>query len=328
VFIRIVRNNLPFSLLLIPLIGALLWLPGFVHPVPPGTQVYTPFYQPVDDFLRLHPVLSVLGGFLLSLAQAFMLNYIIYEHHLLIKKSWLPALLFTVLSACTPEMLWLHPQHIAGFFLLGALHLLLGTYRTDKAFGAVFNAGLLVGLAGLFYIPALLFLVYAVIVILLLRPFIWREWFILLFGALIPWIYSGVYFFWTDRLAGITNRYITGPILNRENFLKLPVEYYPLTVMIGFLLMVAAGRFIAGAGTSTLKTKKGIAVMIWFLFFGLMAVLLAQNYAMAGFLFAIYPLSLFISNYFLSARRLWLAETIFVLLLVSIGLDYVIGPGN
>jgi hypothetical protein len=326
VFISTTRSHQPVSLVLIPILGILLWLPGFLHPSAPAQQVFMPFYSGLDVFLRANPQLSVILGFLVAMSEAFLLNYIIYQHHILTKRSWLPALMFVVLSACTPGLLWLHPQHIAGVFLLGALHLLLGTYRMDKSFGSVFNAGILIGIAALFYLPSIVFLLFAIVCIILLRPFIWREWIILILGSTVAPIYAGVYYFWNDKLLFMTNEVVFSPIRNRDFFLKLPVEYYFLTAMTGLMVFVSASRFLSGAGTSTLKTKKGISVMIWFLVFSLLAVLPAQNNAVAGIIFAIYPLSLFTSNYFLVARRLWLAETIFILLLASIGISYFISP--
>ncbi len=323
-FIRTARTHQPLSLVLIPLVGALLWLPGFLHPSPPAPLVHMPFYAAIDPLLRANPLAAVITGFLVSLGEAFLLNYIIYQHHILTRRSWLPALLFVVLSACTPGLLWLHPQLIAGFFLLGALHFLLGTYRQDKAFGAVFNAGIFIGIAALFYLPSIVFLLFAIAAIVILRPFIWREWVILILGSTVAPLYTGVYFFWNDQLQGMTRRLLIEPIASRDFFLKLPVEYYFLSAMTGLLLFVAGGRFLSGAGTSTLKTKKGISVMVWFVVFSLAAILPAQNFAVAGFLFLVYPLALFISNYFLVARRLWLAESIFLLLLVSIALSYFI----
>ncbi len=263
-------------------------------------------------------------GFLLAMGEAFLLNYIIYQHHILTKKSWLPALMFVVLSACTPGLLWLNPQLIAGFFLLGALHLLLATYRTDKAFGPVFNSGILIGIAALFYLPSIVFLLFALVATILLRPFIWREWVILILGSTVAPIYAGVYYFWNDKLHIMTQEVVINPIIHRDFFLKLPVEYYLLTAMTGLMLFVSAGRFLSGAGTSTLKTKKGISVMVWFLVFSLLAILPAQNNSVAGIIFAIYPISLFVSNYFLVARRVWLAEVIFVSFVSSIIVSYIL----
>lgn len=321
-FIQNIRAHKPVSLVLIPLLGALLWLPGFLHPVLPSPVVNMPLYQSFEPYLRAHPLFSVICGFVFALAEAFLLNSIIQQHQVITKKSWLPALLFVVLSGCTPGLHWLHPELIAGLFLLGALHWLLGTYRQDKAFGPVFMAGLMLGMASLFYLPALLFFLFAVIVLFLLRPFIWREQAILLIGLLIPWLYSGAWFFWNDRIAEVTQANLVEPVVHRDFFLKLAVEFYALTVMVGFLLLVAASRIVAGSGFSTLKTKKGVSVMVWFLVFSGLALVPAPNFSVAVCTFAFFPLSLFISNYFLVARRIWIAEVIFILLLLSIASSY------
>jgi Family of unknown function (DUF6427) len=326
VIIQTVRSNSPLSLLLIPIVGAVLWIPAFYEPHAPELQVYMPFYQPIDGFLRLHPYFSVITAFLLLIGQAFFLSFLIQQHQIITKKNWLPALIYVVLGSCTPGLHWLNASLIAGTFLLIALHLLLASYRVDRAFGSVFNAGFLIGLAGLFYIPSLVFSVFAFIVIIMLRPFIWREWVIFFLGLITPWIYMGAYFFLSDHLTGEASKYIFSPIAHRDFFLKLPMEYYALTAVIGFLLMIAIGRILSGTGAATLKTKKGVSVMTWFLLFASLAILPAQNNSVAGFVFTLYPLSMFISAYFIAARRIWIAETIFILLLLSIGSSYFVSP--
>ena len=320
--IRTIRSNSPISLLLIPIIGILLWLPGFLHHSPPVTLVSMPVFDGLAKYCIAHPTFSVTLGLLFALGQAFLLSYIIQVHQILTKRTWLPALLFVVLTACTPGLLWFHPEMPAGILLLGTLHFLLGTYRTDRAFGEVFKAGFLLGLAGLIYAPSLVFVLFGIIALLILRPFIWREWAIFIIALTVPWVYAGVYFFLTDGLKGLTWQVIVDPVLHRDFFLKLPVEYYALSGVTALLLMVAGGRFVGGSGTSTLKTKKSVTMMIWFLIFAIIAVLPAQNFSVAGFIFCIYPISLFISNYFLSARRAWMAEVIFILLLMSIVVSY------
>ncbi|HLG04100.1 MAG TPA: hypothetical protein VI731_10930 [Bacteroidia bacterium] len=323
-FIRYARANNPFALILIFLLGALLWVPGFSNPEPPAPTVYAPLYAGLDIFLRAHPWFSVIAAFLVVITAALFLNFLIHEHHILVKKSWMPALIFMVLSACAPELLWLHPPLIAGLFLLGALHLLLGTYRADKAYAPVFNAGLLIGIGGLFYVPVLVYIGFSLTVFILLRPFIWREWVIFSIGALLPWLYAGVWYFWHNRLDEVTSEMVLNPIAGRDFFLKISPAYYGLMFMLAFLLAVAISRFTAGAGSSTLKTKKAVSVMVWFFIFGLAAVIPAQSYHVTGFTFVLIPVAVFISKYFIVSRRLWLAESFFLLLLLSIGLSYAI----
>lgn len=322
-----VRQHSPFSLVIIPLLAIILWIPAFLHPVAPPAQVEMPLYSGLDQFFRAYPYAALSIGLVLLLCEAFLLNFVLHAHQVIIKKNWLPALLLVVFGSCSPGLLWPGPQQIAGILLIFVLHILLGTYRQDKSFAAIFNCGLLIGLAGQFYFPSLVFLVFGLISIIILRPFIWREWVMLLLGMLIPFIYGGVYYFWYDHYPEITHRVIIDPIVNRSFFLKLDSADYFLTAMTLLVLLVSAGRVVSGSLTSTLKTKKGISIFLWFTFFALVCILPAQNFGVGTFRFVIYPFAFFASNYFLNARRMWIAEMIFTLLLAGIAISYLIESG-
>ena len=321
-FIRIARQNTPPAIALIVLAGVLLWVPA-LYIVPAQVRaVHMPLFGFVNEFIAAFPRLSQVAGLVLLLGEAFLLNYIIQQHQLLTKKSWLPALLTVVLGSSTGDLLQLSAPLLALLPLLLALHLLAGTYRMDTAFGSVFNSGVLISVAGLIYLPAAVFLLFAFAALVLLRPFIWREWIILLFGFLLPWIYTSAWFYWNDGLQTFYTQTVLEPIRHRDFFLKLPVEAYPLAAITALLLLTAMTRFISGSGTATLKTKKGITLMNWFLFAGLLALLPAQGFSASVVLFALPPLAFVTANYFLLARRVWMAELLFGLLLLAVLVGY------
>lgn len=322
-----VRQHSPLALVIIPLLAIVLWIPAFIHPLAPIAEVEMPLYSFADTFFRSHHYLALSIGLLLLIAEAFLLNFILLSHQVIVKKNWLPALFVIVFGSCSPGLLWPGPEQFAGILLLFVLHILLGTYRQDKSFGSVFNCGLLIGLATQLYLPSIIFFVFGLIAIIILRPFIWREWVMLFFGVLIPFIYGGVYYYWNDTYSEITTRVITDPIIHRSFFLKLDSSDYFLAGMTLLVLLVSAGRLVSGSLTSTLKTKKGISLFLWFTFFALVAMLPAQNFGVGTFRFVIYPFAFFASNYFLNARRGWIAEVIFTLLLAGIGVSYLIESG-
>lgn len=317
-----VRSHSPASLILIPLLGVVLWLPAFLHPGQTINEPFMPLYGSLNEFFVAHELTAVIVGFIVLMGEAFLLNFLLQQHQILTRKNWLPALLTVVFGSCTPGLLWPLPEQFAGLLILGALYLLLGTYRQDKSLGAIFNSGLLLGFASLFYFPAFLFFFLFFIVVIMLRPFIWREWLMLLIGFLLPFIYSGFWFFWNDQLEISAQIYLIDPILDRSFFLKLDSSDYFLTAVTLLLIVVSTGRLLSSSLTSALKTKKGIGVMAWLMFFSLVVLLPAPNFASGSFRFVIYPLAFLASNYFLAARRLWIAESIFTLLLLGIGVSY------
>lgn len=322
-----VRQHSPIALVIIPLLAVVLWIPAFLNPLPPIAVVEMPLYSFLDVFFRSHTTIALIVGLILLLGEGFLLNFLLQHHQIIVKKNWMPALLVVVFGSCSPGLLWPGPQQFAGLLLLLVLHTLLSTYRQDKSFGAIFNCGFLIGLAGQIYLPSLTFFFFGLIAIIMLRPFIWREWIMLIMGLLIPFIYGGVWYYWNDTYSEITKRVITDPIINRSFFLKFDSADYFLAGITLLILFVSAGRLVSGSLTSTLKTKKGISVMIWFMFFALLAILPAQNFGVGTFRFVIYPFAFFASNYFLNARRTWLSEVIFTLLLAGIAVSYLIESG-
>ncbi|GAB4131384.1 MAG: hypothetical protein Fur0041_01690 [Bacteroidia bacterium] len=294
---------------------------------PEDRLVHMPLYQPLAKYFFENQLFARVVGFLIMLGNAFLLNYIVRKNQLLSRKSWLPALMFVVFSACTPGLLWPHASLFASFFLLLSLLLVLETYRQDKSLGAVFHVGLMVGLAAQFYLPALVFLIFHLISLLILRPFIWREWVVIIIGAILPFIYVLFYFFMKDHTAGLTREYIIEPIVHRSFFLKLPLADYVLAGGTGIVLLGSMGRFIAGSGTSTMKTKKGISVLIWFMVLSLAAILPAQHFGVDTFVFTIIPVAFFTSNYFLHSRKNWMSVLSFWLILAGIVFSYLFNAG-
>ena len=322
-FIRVARQFLPAAFLLIPLLGVLLWLPAFNIDFTPRAQVSMPLYRLIEWFPSEFPLASKITALLLVGLQALGFNYFTLKHQLFTKRSYLPALFFIVFASCSMGLLRFHPAMVASIFLLPAIYLMLDTYRMDTAYSKVFYTGLLVALASLIYFPALVFALFFIACLVILRPFIWREWIILMLGLLVPYVYAGTYYFLADQSPAFWSGMIVQPIVHRDFFLSLPVSYYLLSGIIILLLLAAAGRFVAGAGAATLKTRKGISCMIWLAVFSVVAGIPAQDFGVAGFYFAVMPLAVFVSNIFLLARRTWLAELFFVLLLLGIATVYV-----
>ncbi|MCU0432069.1 MAG: hypothetical protein MUC87_01290 [Bacteroidia bacterium] len=321
-FIRLARQNTPPAIVLIVVVGILLWAPALFVQAAPLRGVQMPLFAFAAQFAAGFPLASKVVALLVLLGEAFLLNYIVQQHQLLTKKSWLPALLTVVLGSATADLLQLSAPLLALLPLLLALHVLAGTYRLNSAFSQVFNSGVLISIAALIYLPAAIFLVFAFAALVLLRPFIWREWMILLFGFLLPWIYVSVWYYWHDNLAVFYRDLVLQPVLQRDFFLKLPAEAYPLTAIVGLLLLTAIGRFVAGSGTATMKTRKGISLMNWFLFTGLLALLPAQHFGAATLLPVLPPLAFVTANYFLLARRLWMAEVLFGILILAVIIGY------
>jgi hypothetical protein len=156
------KSGLYPSVLLL-LVGVLLWVDAFFLipdlifiPIDPG-----PLFKIILPLKDSFPLASLVAAWTLMMIQAFMLNSLMISKGLVEKRNLLPALVFIVFSSSFPQMMSLNPVMFANFFLLICLFRIFETYPEKEVPFELFNVGMLVALAGLFYLPALWFFVLA-----------------------------------------------------------------------------------------------------------------------------------------------------------------------
>ncbi len=314
--IRFFKNNSPSSFVLLPLFALVLWIAVFfiTHEV---TDIGMPLYNMVIKWFNGINTIAVFIAFLIMLAEAFLLNYIVNENEILTKPSFLPALLYIVFMSSDTVLLTAYPLLFANFFILLSIHKLVSSYRKDTAFSNAFDAGFLLSISTLFYFPGIVFFPLLGIGFILFRPFNWREWVISFIGVLLPYTFVFTYYFWNDML---------GNLWTIKLFYSNP-EHSQLGFSAGFYFMLCAslvlvffsfGKLFTGFSEATQKNKKGIILLLWLTAFSLLSVFLSPEITLRNFSVLAIPASVFCSNYFLKIKKLQWGEVLFVLLLIAI----------
>lgn len=317
------RSHQPLALFILPVIAVLLWLPAFIDPRPFSVEHTMPLYELSCKWLADQPFISTLIGVILVTGGAFLLNYIVSAHEVLGRYTYLPALFYVVLMSCTRQMLTLHPLLFANIFIMLALHKLYSTYRRDLAFAQVFDAGSLVAIACLFYLPAIVLFPIIWVGLAVLRPFIWREWLISLFGLVMPFLFVAVFYYWYGQLRYLWEDKMLFPIKNRFFQFQLSRSFIMLLVVLSWLFLLSAAQLITGIRVSKLKAKNTLLVLVWLSLFSAVSMLLAPTVSVTYYAFLVLPLAIFFANYFSVVKRGWWAELMFWLLVGSIIFNHV-----
>ena len=168
--IRFFRYNQFAAVVAIVLLIAAIWVFGFLRPVAANIKNTMPLYEICCSWLGTNLLVQYIVAILLVLIQAFYFNYIVNKHELLGKVSYVPALVYALFMSVCKAYLMLHPLLFCNFFILIAVHKMLGTYRKDEAFGNIFDAGLYISIASLFYFPAIVLFPLVWVCLLVIRP--------------------------------------------------------------------------------------------------------------------------------------------------------------
>lgn len=317
-FIRFFKSNNASALLFLPLIAIVIWVYGFIHPAIPAIKHAMPLYELMAGILTNLPWLSTLTGLILVIGEAFLLNFIVNENEVLEKQNYLPALFYIVFMSNNDAMLTLHPLLFGNLFVLFALHKLLSSYRKDNAFSQAFDAGFLISIATLFYLPFVFFLPLLGVGLIIIRPFNWREWIISFFGAAIPYLFVITFYFWNDRLDYLFYDKMFYQFIREKPVVVFPITFYFMLGIGWMVILFSILKIIQGVGIGSQRTKKSIILFVWFLFFSAISILLAPEVSTRYFSALAIPSAIFCANYFTNIKKEWWAEFLFLLLLASL----------
>lgn len=304
---------------MLPLVLMVMWV--FILPKPEiiNTENAFPLFLYVFQIVRQSRVALIVISLLFVVLQAFFLTNVINKQGVLRETSHLPALLYVVLMSCFPEQLSFNPLLFANFFIIVFLNSIFNFYRSDTAVFEVFNAGVFIGLASLFYWPCLFLFPLTMASLFVLRPFNMREWAVSFLGVLLPFVFFGAVLFWLDMLSVNSIKSILEPVYRVQFSTSYNGTYIILTAILAIILIASLWRFSRDLNNfSNLRARKFLAIIVWFFLFAALSYLVASKNTMIGLSFLAIPLSVIISNYFLSLKNQLLAELVFLLLLAAV----------
>lgn len=309
------RSNRPAILLaLIPLL-VLLFGPQLQRAMLAGQVM--PLYGLLRALLANSPWLVGAVHVLLLGALAVQVTNLANDTELVERRNHLPALLLVLLMASFDRSGTLEPALVGMPFVLWALRRIWSLSNRGQALGALFDAGVLLGIAGLFYLPYLFLVVVVWASVSVIRPFNGREYLLPVFGAAVM-----VYLCWggVHLLEGTPWR----PFLSvADGGRQIPAAIAPrgqreaIHGLLATLSLVALYRFLGGYQRGIMRVKN---VRAAYLGFGAAtAVVVAGAWLLNGgfpsVLVAV-PLSVLLTYAFLGSVRVGLLDAGMIALLL------------
>lgn len=250
---------------------------------------------------------------LFILINAVFLNAVFNSHEFLEKNTYIISLLYVVL---VPLFIPLHQFDgtlLVHFFVICVLSVLFHLKQNADGRMLVFNAGALASIGMIFLPYLILWIPILLIMILIIRPFIWRELFLCLAGIAVPIIYFFSYLFFKNQL-DISWSWPNWQMHNDQKALHL----YPVVVIFSIFVLLSLFSLGGRLLKSSLRLKKQIQLLgFLFAFFILLGIV---DFYFSGSLsylsLAIIPLTYFLTYAFLSKRSGILTNIFFYITLL------------
>jgi hypothetical protein len=315
--IALFRQKTPANIVLMLLFGLLIKLPVFMHPRLITEASDGVFYTLLANSLKGTGGALAAGiiSFLLLYIQAMIINFLVNEHRMTTRQSFLPAMSFMLITSLVPEWSYLSAPLVAGTIILWCFAKLFHLYNIDQANGRIYNIGLLMGLASFFFFPSVLFAVCVIIGFMILRPFRLNELILFLVGITTPYYFYAIYLYLADH----QNWKAAIP----KFFIHVP-EATPSYWMLGSIILLCIPFLMGGYYIQTnlrkmlIQARKNWSVLLLYLLVSVFIPFVNNTEAYTNWVLAAAPAAAFHACAYLYPPRKWVANIVFVVVLTFI----------
>ncbi|MDA9554689.1 DUF6427 family protein [Pelobium sp.] len=278
------------------------------------SELFSRLLLPISIDTLISPAANISIAAVILFIQALFFNKIVNDLNIIGKASFLPALFYVVAGSIFTPFLYLSPPLICNFFLLFIIYKIMAEYKGGDAIGPMFDLGLIVAIGTLFYFPFVLFLLFLWASLVVLRPFNWREWVGVLMGYLTVVFFLGVYYFWNGRLLDFYE--IWKPLSNKFPFyIKIQVTDYIVLLPIAICLFLGFVQLRINFFKSFVQVRKFFQLLFYLFLFSTISFYLKAEFRISHFLMCVIPVSVLLAYYFAHAKRRWIYESFFLVII-------------
>jgi len=322
--IRTLKKYQPINLIIFLAISILAWLHPLIDANLPGLQIVPdpmPLYGIIVKALGApnYSFLCKLIAFIFVVLQAFIINGILNQYNLLGFRSYLPGIIFIILSSTFIEYQVLQPIMFSNFFLLFAWNRVIGIHEKENTFEAYFNASFLIGLASLFYPNSIYFLIVLFLSIGLNRVGNSREFAMIFAGFIAVWyFYLSLYFIVTSSISFPGFDFNFGFLFPKFPFILL-TQLVIITLVVIFLL-AGSLQLISYMSNMKIPMRRNLKFLfIWF-WIGIFALVLTHSSIEIIYVISL-PVAVLFTLFFINFKKGLLREIIWAFFILCIILN-------
>lgn len=261
---------------------------------------------------------------LLLMVQGYLVNLIAINHRLSNEVNLFPGLFYVWCCCAIPDFLYLSPVLIGNTFCLIALYQIFETYKNPACADKIFNAGLWMGVASLFYYPFVFFLIVLLAGLSILRAFNLQELLMILVGLLLPYLLVGLYFFWFDSF----DFFWENQISRNLDFFSFGHTVFTWDTWVKLAIFVVAVIFVVAnngfyLAKKNIQAQKKVNILYWVLIAAAVSVPFQANVTLEHFLLLTPTLGIFLGLSFTALRPQWAEAIHFLMVVLVLALQFV-----
>jgi len=259
---------------------------------------------------------AVIGGILLVYIQALQLNRVMIQNRMTQELTLFPGMMYVLLVSYFPGYDGLSSVLVGNTFVLIAIESLFGTHKKTGSAGRIFDTGLWLSLAGMFYFGYTGLFLYGIIGMSTLRTLKSREWFQYMIGYATPIMIIGMLdFVMHSSLSDLWAHFAEN--LGAFDFGFTGLRTFAHAGFFGLLLLISLFNYGTFKQRKNIHTQKKVDLLLWLLFFGFIVIVLQSDIGVEDWIALAIPLACFIAMILARSAQIVLLEVVHFLFLAG-----------
>ena len=277
-----------------------------------------PLYGILSFLVGTNPLPGIIFTLLLVSLMAFLMVNLNTKIFFINERTFLPALIYILLSGFFPQYQLLNPAIIAAMFLTLAIRRIVEAYRIPGTAYNFFDAGILIGIGSLFYANLIWFGFLPIIGIALLRTWNIKEIAISVTGLVTPFILTfGVYYVLGKDIKNLLS-------LLEYNLLGKSTDYaftrftVVAVTFAGLNTLVSIVYLLMLMNTKKITSRTTFYLLLWIFFIAGAVYFMVPSVSVEIVWLIGIPISYFWTHYFVFNKKKLVPEIFFTLFFVLI----------
>lgn len=254
---------------------------------------------------------------LLVIIQAGILNTTMLNNKAYNQNTYVPAFIYMVLMNSYFDFMTLSPVLMSMTFSLLAMNNLFKRMDNTTRDVLFVLTGVYLGLATLFYLPSILFLLVTILALFLYTGSIIRRILLLIYGFSIVLVLCSVHYFWHDGTLWFHEYFYWSVVSLPTNYWMSPTGLF-LSILVPFILLVLSIVKILQDGRYINFQVKIQYVMFYFLLAGVLGLFISKDFSTYQLIVLIPSLAFFVAHYLLTIKNWIVAEGTALLVVLAI----------
>jgi hypothetical protein len=259
--VRLFSGNRAGVLLLLPLLAGIFFALNF----------YTGYYQQEKtsnlgswgEAIVIYPVISSVGGAILVVINALIINRIYNTNEFLERNTYLSSMLYVVLMSFYHSFYNLDGLLLTHTFLILTMAQFFELNQHDDGRRNVFNGMFFAGLAATFHPPLTVLFPLLCIMFWVIRPFVLREFMLAVLGFGIPLLYAMVYLWYSGHTVDLK-------LLDQlTDYTNKQTDFLVTAVLFTLLFILSVFSIRSRMQKSSIRLKKLTTILWWFILMAL-----------------------------------------------------------